>query len=121
MRQDIKELKLTKVQEEAYSKLTDEWQPSYRIGFKTTTLDVLVRRGLADYKAPKYGGIWDSTQYRLKQDTLTYQSALDKYESLSDKEKVEKLMSAIGYMEMNNGRTIYQCIALAMGCAVKDL
>lgn len=38
-----------------------------------------------------------------------------KYEALSLKKKAEVLYEALDYMQSYNGRTRFQCIALAMG------
>jgi len=52
---------------------------------------------------------------------MTKQEALELYEKMSYKKKVEVLWDALDLMQQYNGRTRYECIALALGVEVSDL
>jgi hypothetical protein len=42
------EIRLSKAQQRAYDRLTDEWQSAYELQERLDTLDILVTKGLAD-------------------------------------------------------------------------
>jgi hypothetical protein len=46
---------------------------------------------------------------------FTTEQISNKYDKLTNIQKIEVLYNAIGYMEQYNGRTKFLCIALAMG------
>lgn len=46
---------------------------------------------------------------------MTKQSVIDKFEKLSNTNKVEVLFGALDYMQQYSGRSIGTCICLAMG------
>lgn len=46
---------------------------------------------------------------------FTTEQISNKYDKLTNKQKIEVLYSAIDYMQQYNGRTNFLCIALAMG------
>lgn len=63
----MSEKKLSTTQEEALNLLTDKWQSARRLGMRSTTLDVLVREGLAEVSKP--GGFsyeYNTSVYKLK-------------------------------------------------------
>lgn len=50
-----------------------------------------------------------------------YEKLLDRFEKMSNKNKVEVLYTAIDYMQEYNGRSISDCIVLAMGGGMKAI
>ena len=50
-----------------------------------------------------------------KEDKFNTSQIWFEFLSKSDKKKVDILLSAIDYMGQFNGRTVYDCVALAMG------
>jgi hypothetical protein len=46
------EVKLSWAQQRAYDSLTDEWQSSYKLQERMSTLDILVSKGVADSRKP---------------------------------------------------------------------
>lgn len=46
---------------------------------------------------------------------MTTEQVTDKFDKLSNKKKVNVLFDAIDYMQQYNGRSISECICLAMG------
>lgn len=44
-----------------------------------------------------------------------YNKLLEKFDSYTDKTKVKYLMIALDYMQQYNGRTVNDCIVMAMG------
>lgn len=49
-----------------------------------------------------------------------YNQLLEKYNKYSYKKKCEILLEAIEYMQQHNGRTVSDCIVLAMGGEYAD-
>lgn len=64
-------MKLSKLQEQALGKLTNEWQSAYELGFKLCTLNSLADRGLAkrNYGLGSYAFPRSGIKFKLAKNT----------------------------------------------------